>query len=1049
MPEELRLSKTAENAETDNIKEVAKPETVVSDDGDPVIAAPDQAESDLEPGTGEPVHDGGNAKTETAEVECDSDDESASTESRHASKDTETEEPAGRNWFIRFLLCCVSFGLVCGLIGTVYAALGMEPFGLKTVAVDDAKIQYIDFFTYYVDVLRGTRSLTYDFSNMMGGSTFGLFSYYLASPFNLLLYFFGKEGVYRFFNIAVALKLATAGATFCWYLQRRFADRIRPVFVIALSMGYALMQYSIAQSSNIMWLDGLYMMPLIMLGVYEVLRKRTVWRLSLAVGFCILCNWYIAGVTCLFSGIWFFFEFFMLDLEECGGAAWVAARKRKGNAGYGRRQTPGILLRVTDFVVSFCRYVWGMGLGVALSAAIFLPAVAAMRQGKGQYDDLKILFDISGDLLSSVRGYVIGAESARGFAALFCGGIAVVCAAAFFFSASVKIHQKIAFAGLAGICFLMLHWEPAMLAFSLMKRADSYWYRYSYLIIFSMLFGAAAYLSRAEQDRWTRLSVPAMAVLYSLAVCKLNGIHLADLRAQGLQVVYTHKAVFATAASVLAAAVLVLILLSVKREGAGRVARLAAGLMLIAVTAVELWANAYLIWREHTDDSQAFYMEYSAGLQKQLAQLRAVDNGNYRIAQDRTRWHYEDDMTSYFNDSLAQNYWSNTAYTSSPEKAQLDLMWKLGYRDEAGCILIVRDPMLAADSFLGVKYLLQSTPVAGLEPVAEVEPFNGRTVYRNPFALPMAFVYDGEHLPTMRYDNAYVYQNELYTTLSGRDTEIFKPLTWTRYNEGNKSFFRVFVPEGNWLAYGNLLWPEKFDGLMSINGTEPFGYACWTSPASFLIRSRQEQAQSGADSSLQEVWKREKEAEKATAAEKAAEPEKSELELRKENLLQAAQAFDTQAQGLVEGSGFADVRTVVFQTQKGLTFRDYQFFGLDLDALREVSERIRSTEVTNLKMKNGRIACRVNGRRGQSICLLVPWSRGWQVLRNGEAVQPDMVAGTMITIPLVDGQNTIIMNYKIPFVREGMVISASALIVLLIDIVCRWISARRRRRKAA
>jgi hypothetical protein len=142
----------------------------------------------------------------------------------------------------------------------------------------------------------------------------------------------------------------------------------------------------------------------------------------------------------------------------------VAARKRKGNAGYGRRQTPGILLRVTDFVVSFCRYVWGMGLGVALSAAIFLPAVAAMRQGKGQYDDLKILFDISGDLLSSVRGYVIGTESARGHAALFCGGAALVCAAAFFFSASVKIRHKIAFAGLAGVCFLMLHWEPAMLA---------------------------------------------------------------------------------------------------------------------------------------------------------------------------------------------------------------------------------------------------------------------------------------------------------------------------------------------------------------------------------------------------------------------------------------------------------------------------------------------------------------------------------------------------------------------------------------------------------
>jgi uncharacterized membrane protein YfhO len=173
------------------------------------------------------------------------------------------------------------------------------------------------------------------------------------------------------------------------------------------------------------------------------------------------------------------------------------------------------------------------------------------------------------------------------------------------------------------------------------------------------------------------------------------------------------------------------------------------------------------------------------------------------------------------------------------------------------------------------------------------------------------------------------------------------------------------------------------------------------------------------------------------------------MELRKEDLLQAAQAFDTQAQGLVEGSGFADVRTVVFQTQKGLTFKDYQFFGLDLDALREVSERIRSTEVTDLTMENGHVACRVSGRRGQSVCLLVPWSRGWQVTRNGETVQADMVAGTMITIPLVDGDNRIELNYTIPFVREGMVISAAALIVLLIDIVCRWISARRRRRKAA
>ena len=155
-------------------------------------------------------------------------------------EEPEARKAGKRGWFTRFLLCCLSFAAVTGLVNLVYFALKLEPFGTGAVSIDDAKIQYIDFFTYYVDVLRGTRSLTYDFGNMLGGSSLGLFSYYLASPFNLLLYFFGKKGVYRFFDIAVALKLGTAGATFCWYLQRRFEDRIRPALLLALSMGYGL-----------------------------------------------------------------------------------------------------------------------------------------------------------------------------------------------------------------------------------------------------------------------------------------------------------------------------------------------------------------------------------------------------------------------------------------------------------------------------------------------------------------------------------------------------------------------------------------------------------------------------------------------------------------------------------------------------------------------------------------------------------------------------------------------------------------------------------------
>lgn len=975
-----------------------------------------------------------------------------------------------RKWYVRLLLCCISFAAVFGIINLVYFMLGMEPFGTKTVAIDDAKIQYIDFFTYYVDVLHGVRSLTYDFSNMLGGSSAGMFSYYLASPFNLLLYFFGKEGVYRFFDVAAALKLATAGATFSWYLQRRFADRIRPVFVIALSMGYGLMQYQVAQSSNIMWLDGVYMLPLILLGVYEVLNRKTVWRLALAVTFCIFCNWYIAGLNCLFSGIWFMFEFFFRDefmTDRRFRTPAVPDRRYSGS----RRRLSRPQLGITEFVVSFCRYVWGMGLGVVMSSILFLPAISAMRQGKGQYNDVEVLMTFSGDLLSSLRGYVIGTTSSRGFAALFCGGIAVFSALGLLFSGACRIRQKIAYLCLLGVCFLMLHWEPAMMLFSLMKRADSYWYRYSYMVCFALLFGAGAYLSRAEKDRWSKVFVILLSILYAAGIVKLNGIGNAEFAEHGIAVAAQYKTLFATAGASIVLAVLTVLITSLGPragdsngsggEGFGvrAIVRLAAGVLLLVITGAELGANALLYWTSHSDNSQALYMDYSEGMQKQLSQLRAADGGYYRIAQDRTRWHYEDDLTSYFNDSLAQNYWSNTAYTSSPDNAQLSLMWRLGYRDEAGCMMIVRDPVLPSDSFMGVKYYLQSTPIPGLEPVEGVEPFNGRSVYRNPYALPMAFVYDGSKLPTMRYDRTFVYQNALFSVLSGKEAGLYTPLSWTRENRENLTYFDVYVPKGNYLIYGNLLWPEKMTGLMSINGAEPFGYCRWMSPAVFMIRSRSEQAQSSASQSLQAIAAEEKAKEKKAAEEASAEaglpadgsalaqvPEESEVLLQKRELQEAAAAYDQKTLAGLKTDSYADVRTLVFRPEKNISFSDYQFYGLNLDALKETVDSIREGEVPeeNLTIENGHVTCTLEGKPGQSVCLLVPWSKGWQAFRNGEPVQPDTVAGTMTTIPLVNGVNEIELTYHIPFLKEGMYVSAAACGVLLIDILYRLFSGRKR-----
>ena len=79
-----------------------------------------------------------------------------------------------------FVLTAVSMVILCYLRGIV-------PFGTKgSMAIMDAQIQYLDFFAYFKDVLNGTQKIGYSFNRTLGGGNIAVFSYYLASPFNLL-----------------------------------------------------------------------------------------------------------------------------------------------------------------------------------------------------------------------------------------------------------------------------------------------------------------------------------------------------------------------------------------------------------------------------------------------------------------------------------------------------------------------------------------------------------------------------------------------------------------------------------------------------------------------------------------------------------------------------------------------------------------------------------------------------------------------------------------------------------------------------------------------
>ena len=57
-----------------------------------------------------------------------------------------------------------------------------------------------------------------------------------------------------------------------------------------------------------MWMDGVYMLPLMMYGVWRLVKQKKGGALTATVFAAILFNWYTAYMDCLFAVLYFGYE---------------------------------------------------------------------------------------------------------------------------------------------------------------------------------------------------------------------------------------------------------------------------------------------------------------------------------------------------------------------------------------------------------------------------------------------------------------------------------------------------------------------------------------------------------------------------------------------------------------------------------------------------------------------------------------------------------------------------------------------------------------------
>lgn len=369
---------------------------------------------------------------------------------------------------VAFYAVCFTFSIA--LFVALAIAGHVYPFGDNSFLTNDLKYQYIDFFAWFRRVLLGEANLRYSLSQGLGMNTWGLYSYYLASSFNLLCVLFPADKLTLFVFVITALKLGCIHVSSAWYVQKRFGLSKSAAFL--LSTSFTFCSWTVSNLRNPLWIDCLILLPVCAYGCYELIRKQRMARLVIATALNVMFCWYTAYISILFLCIFVLVEF----------VDYVAAE------GFSRKLMLDRALRFAAAII----------LGLLLSAWTFLPTILAMSKG-GPVLALGPLLKTG--LKSLIRGFIpcmwVNNDGTPQF---YCGIIMMLLALSLLLNRKVSIKMRIATLVAAAILIASSVLSPLEYIWCGMRVPNGFYSRTAFLLSFFTLW-AAGYALQAIKDQ--------------------------------------------------------------------------------------------------------------------------------------------------------------------------------------------------------------------------------------------------------------------------------------------------------------------------------------------------------------------------------------------------------------------------------------------------------------------------------------------------------------------------------------------------------------------
>lgn len=647
------------------------------------------------------------------------------------------------------------------------------PFGGRCLVVVDGVHQYLPFFAEYQDKLKHLDSLQYTMDVGLGNNFLSLWSYYLSSPFNLVILLCNKSHLPMVLNLIISVKIILGALCFAYFLMHAGRKPVKSPGIIVFSLFYAFSSFAVGYYWNLMWLDAVFIFPIIILGMERMFTKKDSRTYILALFYSFFCNYYISFMICIFLVLWFFCFHFK---------------------------------SFKDFFFKGLRFAAASLTTAMLAAVVLVPAYKGIMTTASAEFGLPE-WEFYGSFADTLRSHLFCSEVMTNQVTdagtnLYCGIFTILLAFMFFFMKRISLEKKIKYGML--LVLFVVSFNNQLLNYIWHGFHNQYGIpnRFAFLYIFVLLLMAyEVYLKREELKLPIAVGAYLLSMLFVI-FCYYNA-----------EVTYDTKIYILTGGLL----TLYLVLFVLYRELPK--GKKYAGYVILFTAFVEMAVNGLFAFNQVGSSDPEYYYGDTETFETLKKRVEESDDGLYRS--DILEPLLVDEATWY-------NLKSVGIFGSTVRGELVDMMGNLGFYTGANEYLYYGATPVT-NALLGVKYVYCRDGDYINVAMDENDKEEHISVYKNNYVLPIAYMVNEDVLTFDMADNGpFTVQNELCGALTGIEpifTTIYDDMQLETYGTNmevvKRDEFNADYSKANQSAKADFIYtiPRDMDLYVSCRGS--------------------------------------------------------------------------------------------------------------------------------------------------------------------------------------------------------------------------------------